>query len=172
MQYILYKQYKFICNTGTCQSRCWSVTTLSTVHRLNNVHSLLGSHTRAGMLKYRNRSHHAAVNTSIHTGNTKLHISNNTCSTSLQHTVLQSTLHSIQICAGVLCRDMEDLCLYVPIRTRIYPTAHVSSKVYITIVLYTLDINKMAAYSTRIYPTAHVSSEGYITFATSTTSLT
>ena len=109
----------------------------------------------------------------VHTGNTKLHISNNTCSTSLQHTVLQSTLHSIQIRAGgVLCRDMEDLCLYVPIRTRIYRTAHVSSEGYITIVLYTLDIDKMAAYSTRIYPTAHVSSEGYITFATSTTSLT
>ena len=39
------------------------------------------------MLKYRNLSHHAAVKTSIgNTGNTKLHISNNTCNTSLQHT--------------------------------------------------------------------------------------
>ena len=31
-------------------------------------------------------SPHAAVQTNIHTGNTKLHISNNTCNTSLQHT--------------------------------------------------------------------------------------
>ena len=49
------------------------VTTLISVPRLNNIHKLLGSNTRASMLKYNNLSHHAAVKTSIHTGNTELH---------------------------------------------------------------------------------------------------
>ena len=64
------------------------VTTSIAVPRLNNVHKLLGSNTRASMLTYKNLSHHAAVKISIHTGNTKLHISNNTRKTSLQHTGL------------------------------------------------------------------------------------
>ena len=51
------------------------VTTSSTVHCLNNVHNLFGGNTRASMLKYRNLSHPAAVKISIHTDNTKLHIS-------------------------------------------------------------------------------------------------
>ena len=57
----------------TLYQRC-IVTTLSTVHRLDNVHNLLASNTRASILKYRNLSHmDAAVKTSIHTCNTKLY---------------------------------------------------------------------------------------------------
>ena len=40
----------------TLYQRC-IVTTLSTVHRLDNVHNLLASNTRASILKYRNLSH-------------------------------------------------------------------------------------------------------------------
>ena len=66
----------------------WVFTTSSTVRYLNNIHKLLASNTRASMVKYKNLSHHAAVKTSIHTGNTKLHISNETHKTSLQDTGL------------------------------------------------------------------------------------
>ena len=66
----------------------------------------------------------------------------------------------VQECYVVTWRIYAYTYLYVrgSIPLPMYPL-----EVYITIVLYTLDINKMAAYSTRIYPTAHVCSEVYIT---------
>ena len=80
-----------------------TVTTSSTVHCLNNVHNLIyWTATPEQACLIQKPEYHAAVKTSIHTGNTKLHISNNTCSTSLQDTGLFNVTQHTDLCRRIV----------------------------------------------------------------------